>query len=218
MKRTTFADWPCSVARTVDLIGDWWTPLVLREAFWGVRRFDDFQRSLGIGRNILTQRLGRLVDEGMLERRPYQEHPPRHEYVLTEKGRDFFPVIAALMRWGDRWLAGDDGPARRAAPHRLRPRHRGRGGVLALPRAADRPRGQRAMGAGRAGPPPRLSRPTSTCTRAPRRDPHRHRGDVAGAGVQVDDAPARGIGADVDGGGVRSGHTLEARDASLTRH
>jgi DNA-binding HxlR family transcriptional regulator len=110
MKRTTFADWPCSVARTVDLIGDWWTPLVLREAFWGVRRFDVFQRNLGIGRNILTQRLTRLVDEGMLERRPYQDHPPRHEYVLTEKGRDFFPVIAALMRWGDRWLAGDDGP------------------------------------------------------------------------------------------------------------
>lgn len=110
MKRTAFADWPCSLARSVDLLGDWWTPLVLREAFYGVRRFDDFQRSLGIGRNILTQRLHRLVDEGMLERRPYQDRPLRHEYVLTEKGRDFFPVVAAIVRWGDRWLAGDEGP------------------------------------------------------------------------------------------------------------
>lgn len=110
MKRTPFADWPCSVARTVDILGDWWTPLVLRECYLGVRRFEDFQRSLGIGRNILTRRLTRLVDEGMLERRPYQERPLRHEYVLTAKGRDFFPVIAAIMRWGDTWLGGDAGP------------------------------------------------------------------------------------------------------------
>jgi DNA-binding HxlR family transcriptional regulator len=110
MKRTAFADWPCSLARSVDLLGDWWTPLVLREAFYGVRRFDDFQRRLGIGRNILTQRLNRLVAEGMFERQPYQDRPLRHEYVLTEKGRDFFPVVAAIVRWGDRWLAGDEGP------------------------------------------------------------------------------------------------------------
>ncbi len=110
MKRTPFADWPCSVARSVDLLGDWWTPLVLRECYYGVRRFDDFQRSLGIGRNILTQRLNRLVDEGLLQRRPYHDRPVRHEYVLTAKGRDFFPVISAMARWGDRWLAGDDGP------------------------------------------------------------------------------------------------------------
>jgi len=110
VKRTPFADWPCSLARTVDIVGDWWTPLVLRECFLGTRRFDDFQRHLGIGRNILTQRLGRLVDEGMLARRPYQEHPPRREYVLTDKGRDFFPVVAAIMRWGDRWLDDGAGP------------------------------------------------------------------------------------------------------------
>jgi len=110
VKRTPFADWPCSLARTVDIVGDWWTPLVLRECYLGTRRFDDFQRNLGIGRNILTQRLGRLVDEQMLARRPYQEHPPRHEYVLTDKGRDFFPVVAAIMRWGDRWLDDGDGP------------------------------------------------------------------------------------------------------------
>ena len=110
MKRTGFATWPCSIARSVDLLGDWWTPLVLREAFLGVRRFDDMQRSLGIGRNVLTQRLKRLVDEGMLDRVRYQEKPDRYEYVLTEKGRDFYPVLAAMSAWGDRWLSGEEGP------------------------------------------------------------------------------------------------------------
>lgn len=110
MKRTSFAKWPCSIARTVDLIGDGWTPMVLRESFYGTTRFDDFERILGIGRNVLSQRLGRLVDEDLLERVPYQENPPRHDYVLTSKGRDLFPVLAAMMAWGDRWLAPDDGP------------------------------------------------------------------------------------------------------------
>jgi DNA-binding HxlR family transcriptional regulator len=121
MKRTSFADWPCSVARTVELLGDWWTPLVLREAFYGVRRFQDFQEALGIGRNILTQRLRRLEREGLLERQRYQEHPPRYEYRLTEKGRDFYPVLAAMIRWGDRWLDEGKGP-----PVRLRHRTCGR--------------------------------------------------------------------------------------------
>jgi DNA-binding HxlR family transcriptional regulator len=110
VKRTKFATWPCSVARTVDLLGDWWTPLVLREAFYGVTRFDDFERMLGIGRNVLTQRLTRLVDAGLLERVAYQPNPPRYDYVLTEMGRDFFPVLAAMWRWGDRWLGTADGP------------------------------------------------------------------------------------------------------------
>ena len=110
MKRTPFGDWTCSVARTVDIVGDWWTPLVLREAYLGTRRFDVFQRDLGIGRNILTQRLTRLVDEGLLVRRPYQDRPVRHEYVLTDKGRDLYGVLAAMSAWGDRWLAGDEGP------------------------------------------------------------------------------------------------------------
>ncbi|MFN2561383.1 MAG: winged helix-turn-helix transcriptional regulator [Jatrophihabitans sp.] len=110
MKRTTFANWPCSIARTVDLLGDWWTPLVLREAFYGTTRFDDFERVLGIGRNVLTQRLGRLVDADILERKAYQQNPPRYDYVLTDRGRDFFPVLAAINSWGDRWLATDDGP------------------------------------------------------------------------------------------------------------
>ncbi|MBF6172143.1 winged helix-turn-helix transcriptional regulator [Nocardia blacklockiae] len=110
MKRTTFAHWPCSVARTVDLIGDWWTPLVLREAYYGTTRFDDFERVLGLSRNILTQRLTRLVEEDMLERVRYQERPARYEYRLTDKGRDFFPVLLAIMRWGDRWVAPEAGP------------------------------------------------------------------------------------------------------------
>lgn len=98
------------MARAVDLLGDWWTPLVLRESFYGVRRFDDFQERLGIGRNVLTARLKRLVEEGLLTKVPYQERPVRHEYRLTEKGREFFGVIAATMRWGDDWLAGEEGP------------------------------------------------------------------------------------------------------------
>ncbi|NIH84374.1 winged helix-turn-helix transcriptional regulator [Amycolatopsis granulosa] len=109
MQRTSFANWPCSIARSLDLFGDAWTPLVLREAFYGIRRFDEFQQSLGIARNTLTDRLRRLVGQGLLERRPYQDEPRRHEYLLTEKGRDFFPVLAALSHWGDRWLAGDEG-------------------------------------------------------------------------------------------------------------
>ncbi|MEJ3654219.1 helix-turn-helix domain-containing protein [Actinomycetes bacterium KLBMP 9759] len=110
MRRTSFAQWPCSVARTMDLLGDWWTPLVLREAFYGIRRFDEFQSGLGIARNTLTDRLRRLVEEGLLEKREYQRDPVRYDYVLTEKGRDFFPVLVAMARWGDTWLADEAGP------------------------------------------------------------------------------------------------------------
>src|SRR4051794_11083457 len=110
MRRTRFEDWNCSIARATDILGDWWTPLGVREAFYGTRRFDDFVERLGIGRNILTERLRRLTDEGILDRVAYQERPARHEYRLTEKGRALFGVIAALHRWGNDWLAGDDGP------------------------------------------------------------------------------------------------------------
>jgi DNA-binding HxlR family transcriptional regulator len=110
MKRTSFSQWPCSIARTMDMLGDGWTAVVLREAFYGVRRFDDFQAMLSIPRNTLTDRLNRLVDEGLLAKRLYDERPQRYEYVLTRKGVDFFPVLAAMASWGDRWLAGDDGP------------------------------------------------------------------------------------------------------------
>jgi DNA-binding HxlR family transcriptional regulator len=105
VKRTGFANWPCSIARTVDLLGDWWTPLVLREACYGTTRFDDFERVLGIGRNVLTQRLARLVDEGILAKVAYQDRPVRYDYQLTDKGRDLFGVLVSIMAWGDRWLA-----------------------------------------------------------------------------------------------------------------
>ena len=110
MRKTSFARWPCSVARTMDLLGDAWTPLVLREAFYGLKRFDEFQAGLGIARNTLADRLRRLVDEGLLEKQLYQTDPRRYEYVLTEKGSDFFGVLAAISGWGDRWLAGKEGP------------------------------------------------------------------------------------------------------------
>ena len=110
MKRTSFAAMPCSVARTLEVVGEWWSLLVLRDAFKGVRRFDDFQRSLGIARNILADRLQKLVEQGVLERRMYQERPERFEYRLTDKGRDLYPVIVALMHWGDRWAADEVGP------------------------------------------------------------------------------------------------------------
>ena len=110
MRRTSLAEFHCSVARTIDIIGEWWTPLIVRDAFYGVRRFDDFQRSIGLARNVLAARLNRLVDAGIMERQRYEEHPPRDEYVLTEKGRDLFPIIGALLAWGDRWTAGEAGP------------------------------------------------------------------------------------------------------------
>jgi len=100
----------CSVARTLDVIGEWWTMLIMRDAFKGVTRFEDFHRNLGIARTVLSTRLDRLVEAGIFTRRPYSDHPPRSEYLLTEKGRDLFPVLVTLMQWGDRWTADDDGP------------------------------------------------------------------------------------------------------------
>ncbi len=106
----------CTVADSVDLIGDRWTLLILRDAFLGVRRFDDFRRDLDIASNVLTARLESLVTAGIVLTRPYQEHPPRHEYLLTEKGKDLFDVLLALWRWGDRWAEPDTG--RRRLIHR----------------------------------------------------------------------------------------------------
>jgi DNA-binding HxlR family transcriptional regulator len=103
----------CTVARTLDVVGDRWTVLVLRDAFYGVRRFDDFVADLGIARNVLTDRLARLVDHGVLVKEMYEERPPRYEYRLTEKGRDLQHVLLALNAWGDRWtLCEDDPPVR----------------------------------------------------------------------------------------------------------
>src|SRR4051794_31903648 len=120
----------CSIARSLEIVGERWTLLVLRDAFRGKRRFEDFQRSLGIARNVLTERLGRLVDEGVLERRAYSERPLRHEYRLTDKGRDLWPVVHALVTWGDRYAA-PDGPPRRFY-------HRDCGGVVSAHRTCAR--------------------------------------------------------------------------------
>ena len=109
-QRTSTADWPCPIARTVDELGDGWTLLIIRDAFLGARRFDDFQRGLGIGRNILTDRLARLVERGMFVKHQYSEHPPRFEYRLTDKGRDAWGVLAAMASYADRWLTGPEGP------------------------------------------------------------------------------------------------------------
>jgi DNA-binding HxlR family transcriptional regulator len=100
----------CSIAKTLELIGERWTMLVIRDVFNGRRRFGEMQQSLGVARNVLASRLQRLVEEGILERRPYQERPPRHEYFLTEKGLDLWPTMVALLEFGDRHLSRDDGP------------------------------------------------------------------------------------------------------------
>ena len=117
----------CSASRTLEVIGEKWTLLLLREAYYGVRRFQDFQRHLGIPRPVLSRRLAKLVDEGLLRRVPYQEpgDRPRHEYRLTEAGRALFPTIAALMEWGDRYRSDPEGPAIALA-------HRGCGHPVAL--------------------------------------------------------------------------------------
>jgi DNA-binding HxlR family transcriptional regulator len=102
----------CSVARTLEVVGERWSLLILRNAFYGVRRFEDFQRGLGIARNVLTDRLATLVEHGVFERQRYADRPPRHEYRLTEKGRDLLPVVLAMMRWGDRWSCEGEPPVR----------------------------------------------------------------------------------------------------------
>lgn len=109
MSRTDTSGWPCTIARSADVLGDGWNLLIIRQACLGNRRFDEFQAALGIGRNILTTHLNQLVDEGMLTKVPYQERPVRHEYRLTEKGRDVFPILAAMAAWGDKWLSGPEG-------------------------------------------------------------------------------------------------------------
>lgn len=102
----------CSVARTLDAIGDRWSLLIIRDAFYGIRRFDDFQRDLGVARNILTDRLNKLVAKGVLERRQYEERPPRFEYRLTDRGRDLLGVVLVMMRWGDRWTGTGEAPVK----------------------------------------------------------------------------------------------------------
>jgi DNA-binding HxlR family transcriptional regulator len=100
----------CSVARTLSVIGDRWTLLIVRDTFLGMRRFEDFQNDLGMTRHRLSARLKKLVEDGILARVQYQNGPRRFEYRLTEKGFDLYPVVVALLRWGDRWMAGKEGP------------------------------------------------------------------------------------------------------------
>ena len=95
----------CSIARALEIVGERWTLLIVRDAFLGRRRFDEFQESLGISRNVLAERLGRLVDEGILDRVLYQERPERYEYRLTQKGRDLHLSLTALRQWGDQYLS-----------------------------------------------------------------------------------------------------------------
>ena len=105
MQRKNFGSMLCPVARTLERVGEWWSILILRDAFHGLTRFDQFQTSLGIAPNMLTRRLDALVEAGLLARQLYSKHPPRYEYVLTQRGRDFWPVLVALMAYGNRHFA-----------------------------------------------------------------------------------------------------------------
>ncbi|HLG88403.1 MAG TPA: helix-turn-helix domain-containing protein [Alphaproteobacteria bacterium] len=110
MQHKSFGNLQCPIARSLERVGEWWSILILRDAFMGLKRFDEFQRNLDIAPNMLTRRLRGLVDSGLLEKRRYSEKPPRYEYVLTERGRDFRPVLWALLAWGNRHFA-PEGPS-----------------------------------------------------------------------------------------------------------
>ncbi|MGA2929379.1 MAG: helix-turn-helix domain-containing protein [Solirubrobacteraceae bacterium] len=110
MERNSFSDMHCSVAQCLEVVGEWWSLLIVRDVFLGVTRFDDFQERLGISRNVLNQRLARLVHAGVLAKVPYSEHPPRYVYRLTDKGRDLWPVITTGRQWGDKHAAPDAPP------------------------------------------------------------------------------------------------------------
>lgn len=110
MRRKSFGNMQCPIARSLERVGEWWSILILRDAFHGLTRFDEFQENLGIAPNMLTRRLKALVEAGLLERRRYSERPPRDEYLLTQAGRDFRPVLWALLAWGNRHFA-PEGPS-----------------------------------------------------------------------------------------------------------
>jgi DNA-binding HxlR family transcriptional regulator len=110
MERKSFAAMDCSVAQCLEVVGEWWTMLIIRDTFMGVTRFEEFQRRLGISRNILKERLNSLVNAGVLERVPYSEHPPRDDYKLTQKGKDLWPILTSMRQWGDRYAAPSGPP------------------------------------------------------------------------------------------------------------
>jgi DNA-binding HxlR family transcriptional regulator len=107
MRRKSFHKMLCPIARSLERVGEWWSMLIMRDALYGMTRFDQFQTSLGIAPNMLTRRLNSLVEAGLLERRRYREHPPRYEYLPTARGRDFFPVLVALLNFGNKHFASD---------------------------------------------------------------------------------------------------------------
>ena len=109
MRQTSYSDMHCSLARSLEVVGDWWSPLILRDLFLGVDRFDDLIADLGISRNLLTDRLATLTAGGVVAREPYQERPARYRYVLTDAGRQLVPILAALTAWGDRWVGPAEG-------------------------------------------------------------------------------------------------------------
>ena len=109
MQRTRFGDMVCSIARTLDVIGEPWSPLILRDVWVGIRRFDEIQADLGISRKVLTERLHRLVEAGVLARERYSDRPARSHYVLTAKGTELVELLMVMAKWGDRWTAGDAG-------------------------------------------------------------------------------------------------------------
>jgi DNA-binding HxlR family transcriptional regulator len=112
VERKSFSGMHCSVAQCLEVVGEWWSMLIVRDAFLGVSRFDQFQERLGISRNVLNHRLARLVEAGVLERTPYSDHPPRYDYGLTDKGRDLWPVLTAMRQWGDAYAAPNGPPMR----------------------------------------------------------------------------------------------------------
>jgi DNA-binding HxlR family transcriptional regulator len=130
MLRNDYTDQVCAIAGTLELIGERWTLLIIRDAFLGIRRFEHFQRNLGIARNVLQTRLERLVDAGILRRERYQERPERFEYRLTRKGVELWPVLVSLMKWGDRHLYPEGPPVVLA--------HKGCGGIVDDRRMCDR--------------------------------------------------------------------------------
>ena len=125
MRQTSFAGMQCSLAHALEVVGDWWSPLILRDLYLGLARFDDLVDDLGISRNLLAARLKDLVEGGVVERVRYQDHPPRDSYQLTEAGHELVPVLLALTAWGDRWATPEGGPPvqfrHRECGHRFTP-------------------------------------------------------------------------------------------------
>jgi DNA-binding HxlR family transcriptional regulator len=108
MGRKRFDEMPCAIAQTLNQVGDWWTLLIVRDAMKGARRFSDFHESTGIAKNILTDRLNKLVENGIMTREEVGVRGQRQEYVLTERGEGLFPILMAMQQWGDRWIYGEE--------------------------------------------------------------------------------------------------------------